>query len=100
MDDCCGCSGDLSGAYTFDDTAPSIEDGCPTTFEPGCYGPDYDSGGLDVFDGLATGGCWMLYAADGATYDIGTVTGFTVYVLYESTPVDETTWGLVKALYR
>ena len=49
-EDCCGCSGDLAGWYGFDDTAASIEDQCITTFPPGCYGQDYDSTGLDVFD--------------------------------------------------
>lgn len=99
-DGCCGCSGELNGLYLFDDTVPSIEDVCPTTFDPGCYGPDFDSVGLDVFDGLPSGGCWMLWAADGADWDEGGVCQWTAYVLYEGTPVEHSSWGSMKALYR
>ena len=99
-DGCCGCSGDLSGWYGFDDTAASIEDICPIVFDPGCYGPDYDSVGLDVFDGLASGGCFWLWAADGAGGDATQIFEWEVYVLTEFTPVEDMTWTNVKALYR
>ena len=99
-DGCCGCSGDLNGWYTFDDTAPSIEDECLAGFPPGCYGPDYKSVGLDVFNGLPSGGCWMLWVADGAGGDLTTVHDWAAYVLYESTPVEHASWGTIKALYR
>lgn len=80
-DGCCGCSGDLAGWYGFDDTVASIEDVCPTSFTPGCYGPDYDSAGLDVFDGMPSGGCFYLFVADGACADVGTVSDWEVYLL-------------------
>jgi hypothetical protein len=99
-EDCCGCSGNLLGWYGFDDTAASIEDICPTDFAPGCYGPDYDSSGLDVFNGYGSGGCFWLFCADGAGGDATSIGGWEVYVLTEFTPVEETTWSLVKALYR
>ena len=99
-EDCCGCSGNLSGWYGFDDTAASIEDFCPSVFDPGCYGPDYDSTGLDVFDGLPSGGCWWLWCADGAGGDVTQIFEWEVYVLTEITPVEAATWSNVKALYR
>jgi subtilisin-like proprotein convertase family protein len=87
QDDCCGCSGDLvRGWYGFDDTVASIEDECPSVFTPFCYGPDYDSVGLDVFDGLPSGGCFYLYVSDGACADIGTVHDWSVYLLTEDEP--------------
>jgi hypothetical protein len=99
-EDCCGCSGDLNGWYGFDDAAASIEDICPSVFAPGCYGPDYDSSGLSVFDGYNAGGCFWLFCADGAGGDATSISGWEVYVLTEFTPVEEATWSLVKALYR
>ena len=99
-DGCCGCSGNLAGWYGFDDTAASIEDDCPSAFAPGCYGPDYDSSGLDVFDGYASGGCFLLFCADGAAGDATSIGGWEVYVLTQITPVEASTWAMVKALYR
>ncbi|MFH1864247.1 MAG: hypothetical protein ABIK85_00055 [Candidatus Eisenbacteria bacterium] len=99
-DGCCGCSGNLSGWYGFDDTSASIEDLCPSVFAPGCYGPDYDSSGLDVFDDYASGGCFWLFCADGAGGDATSIGGWEVYVLTAITPVEESTWGMVKAMYR
>jgi hypothetical protein len=99
-DDCCGCSGNLLGWYGFDDTAPSIEDQCPSSFPNGCYGPDYDSSGLGVFIGSATGGDFYLFCADGAGGDATSIGGWNVFVLTELTPVEESSWGHVKALYR
>jgi hypothetical protein len=99
-EDCCGCSGNLDGWYGFDDTAPSIEDECPSVFPIGCYGPDYDSSGLGVFVGQATGGDFYLFCADGAGGDATEIFAWNVYVLTEVTPVEESSWGHVKALYR
>jgi hypothetical protein len=99
-DGCCGCSGNLLGWYGFDDTAASIEDQCPTQFPEGCYGPDYDSSGLGVFAGYATGGDFYLFCADGAAGDATSIGGWNVYLLTELTPVEEASWGHVKALYR
>ncbi len=99
-DGCCGCGGDLAGWYGFDDTEASIEDICPSAFAEGCYGPDYDSSGLVVFDGLPTGGCFYAFIADGAGADPTTFNGFEVYVLSDVTPVEGATWGQVKGLYR
>ena len=79
--DCCGCGGDLFGWYGFDDDADSIEDECVGPFPPGCYGPDYDSVGLDVFNGVALGGCFWLRVTDGAAYDTGEVREWEVHVL-------------------
>ncbi len=104
QDGCCGCPGDLDGWYGFDtddaDTNTiSIEDICPGFFDPGCYAPDYDSSGLDVFDGYACGGCFWLFCADGAIGDDTAIGGWEVYLLPGS-PVEASTWTTVKALYR
>jgi len=99
-DGCCGCSGDLSGWYGFDETAASIEDICPTLFPNGCYGPDYDSSGLHVLNDWPSGGCFWLFCADGAGGDATSIAEWEVYVLTEITPVEESTWTMVKALYR
>jgi len=103
-DTCCGYEGCLDGWYSFDDTAPvSIED-FPSGFIPNdCYAPDYDSvaaGGLSVFDGLPSGGCFWLWGADGAAADEGSVSVWEVSVLYEDAPVERSSWGVVKALFR
>jgi hypothetical protein len=99
-DGCCGCSGDLGGLYLFSDVAPSIENSCPTFFAPDCYGPDFDSSGLDVFDGMPQPGCWWLFAADGAGGDLYTVGEWSVHTLLETgTPTESTTWGQIKARY-
>jgi hypothetical protein len=82
-DGCCGCSGDFDDVYSFDDTAASIEDICPALFEGGCYGPDYDSIGLDVFDGLETGGCFSLHVIDGAAGDEGLIYSYEICILRE-----------------
>jgi hypothetical protein len=87
--DCCGCSGDLEGWYGFSDTESSIEDVCETSIPAVCYGPDYDSVGLDVFDGLPTGGCFWLHAIDGAGGDLGTVFAWEVCILGEPIPPAE-----------
>ena len=80
-DGCCGCEGHLVDWYGFDDDAPSIEDECVSVFVPGCYGPDDDSIGLGVFDGIATGGCFWLHVSDGAGGDVGAVHAWRVCVL-------------------
>jgi len=99
-EDCCGCSGNLLGWYGFDDTAASIEDDCPSLFAPGCYGPDYDSSGLHPIYGWPSGGCFWLFCADGAGGDATEIFEWEVYVLTEMTPVEESTWTMVKALFR
>jgi subtilisin-like proprotein convertase family protein len=81
-----GCSGDLSGWYGFDDAQSSIEDVCEDPMPAVCYGPDYDSIGLDVFDGLPTGGCFWLWAADMAGADVGTIYAWEVCILGEPIP--------------
>jgi hypothetical protein len=99
-DGCCGCSGDLNGWYGFDETAASIEDECPLVFAPGCYGPDYDSSGLHPIYGWPSGGCFWLFCADAAGGDVTQIFEWEVYVLTEMTPVEESTWTMVKALFR
>ncbi len=99
-DGCCGCSGNLLGWYGFDDTAASIEDVCPVDFPEGCYGPDYDAVGLDVFDGLSTGGCFYLFVADAAGGDPTTLLDWEIYALCGGSSVEDTSWGKVKAQYR
>ncbi len=99
-DGCCGCSGDLNGWYGFDETAASIEDLCPSVFAPGCYGPDYDSSGLHPIYGWPSGGCFWLFCADAAAGDVTQIFEWEVYVLTEMTPVEESTWTMVKALFR
>ena len=88
-DGCCGCSGNLLGEYQFDDTEASIEDGCASNLVPGCYGPDYDSSGLGIFDGRDSGGCFWLFVADGAGGDVGFIDYWYVDVLTGDTPVTE-----------
>jgi len=83
FEDCCGCGGQFDGVYAFNDAVASIEDDCGWFFESGCYGPDYDSDGLDLFDGLETGGCFWLHAIDGAEYDDGVVREWEVSILGE-----------------
>jgi hypothetical protein len=84
-----GCSADLEGWYGFDDAHASIEDDCVTPVPATCYGPDYDSVGLDVFNGLPTGGCFWLHAIDMAGGDEGTVYAWEVCVLGEPIPPAE-----------
>jgi hypothetical protein len=98
--DCCGCGGNLDGWYAFDDDADSFEDLCPDDFEPGCYGPDLDSVGLEVFDYATSGGCFWLFVSDGAGQDTGEIIEWVVNVRYENTPVEGKSWGGVKALFR
>jgi hypothetical protein len=102
LDGCCGCSGNLQGIYLFDDAAPSIEAiACPGTFLPGCYGPDADSPGLDVFDNLESGGCFWLKVVDGSCLDLGTVNAWAVYLhTQDISPVEASTWSRIKAGYR
>jgi hypothetical protein len=84
-DACCGCGGEFDGVYEFDDVAASVEDECGSFFAAGCYGPDYDSPGLGLFDGLNTGGCFWLHAIDAAAGDEGTIYSWEVRILGEPT---------------
>ncbi len=100
VDNCCGCSGNLSGMYMFDDDESSIENVCPTTFAPGCYGPDFDGNMLSAFDGLPKGGCFWFLLQDGAGGDTGTVSAISVHLLNEGgTPTEKTSWSQIKAIY-
>jgi hypothetical protein len=101
LDGCCGCSGNLQGIYLFDDAETSIEAlTCPATFLPGCYGPDADSPGLDVFDDLVSGGCFWLHVVDASCLDLGSVDSWAVYLHTQVSPVEASTWSRIKAGYR
>lgn len=100
IEGCCGCSGDLAGDYAFQDGEPSIEDDCPSTFAPGCYGPDYDGNPLAVFSGLPKGGDFYYWIVDGGCGDSGTVTKVGVHTLNDGgTPVEQTSWSEIKSQY-
>ena len=100
-DGCCGYEAYYDGWYVFDDAAATSVEEFATGFIPnGCYGPDYDSSGLAVFDGMATGGCFWLWAADGASSDVGSVSVWQLSLLLEETPVVGMSWGSVKGLWR
>jgi hypothetical protein len=100
-DGCCGHEAWLDGWFTFDDAAStSIEEFPVGEIPTDCYAPDYDSVGLSVFDGLPSGGCFWLWGADGALSDQGEVPFWEVSLLYEDTPVERSSWGSVKGIYR
>jgi hypothetical protein len=101
---CCGCSGDIAGSYFFSDSAGDAlgETDCPSFIPAGCYSAAVDSPApFAVFDGLAKGGCFWLEGTDGAGGDIAVFRGWTVYAANGGggTPVENTTWGALKATY-
>lgn len=101
LEGCCGCGGDLAGEYAFQDGEPSIEDDCPSTFAPGCYGPDHDGNPLAAFSGLPKGGDFYFWFVDGGCGDLGVVSEVGIHILNEggSTPVEQTSWSEIKSKY-
>ena len=105
-DGCCGCSGDAGGTYRWDDTAPNPPLGeganCFSFHAAGCYqlAPETTST-LAAFNGLPAGGDWSLRVVDGAGGDVLDLPEWCVYSRAGGpTPVEEGSWGTVKALYR
>jgi len=101
-DGCCGCSASVGGTYLFsDDGALPLAEDC-VAVGPGCYSPAVDSPNpLAVFDGLEKGGCFELFAQDGACADTGAVSTFTVAVMNGGggTPTETTSWSGLKSSY-
>jgi len=99
-DGCCGCSAEIGGVYLFsDDGALPLAEDC-VAVEPGCYGVAVDSPNpLAVFDGQPKGGCFTLFAADGACADTGSVASWSVAVMNGGggTPTEATSWSALKA---
>lgn len=102
-----GCSGNLvaTNPYFFSDEGVNplgVGTGCTTNIAAGCYRQS-DIGGqrFDVWRGLPKGGCWYLVISDNAGADLGTVSGWAVYVRNQRpVSVENTSWGAVKNIYR
>ncbi len=84
LDGCCGCSGDMSGYYTFGDGGadPMGEVDCPASIPNGCYQPAIESSPATfaaAFNGLSSGGDFWLLINDGAGGDPTTLHSWGVY---------------------
>jgi len=102
IDDCCGCSGDAFGVYTFGDDGadPMGEVDCPAAIPNGCYMPAIESAGFAAtFAGATAGGHWYLEILDGAAGDETYLNGFGVYVCCGTTASESTTWDQIKTVY-
>lgn len=104
-DECCGCSGDLNGIYTFSDSGTEAlgDPTCPSTFPTGnCYLPAPESANpFAVFDGEATGGCFYLLVGDAAAGDDTTLRNWKVWVKCSGpVPNEPNSWGEIKSIYR
>ncbi len=106
-DGCCGCSGNLVGIYHFVEPRTGIdplgEPVCPGDFPPGCYAeaPDTEVSFGAMDSGSYFGGCFTLFAADGACADTGTIHEWAVHVeLQHYVPARPTTWSRLKSRYR
>jgi hypothetical protein len=97
-----GCSDDLAGTYRFsDDGAGDLGAACGAgVFPAGCYAPS-PGGSLSVFDGLAKGGCFTVYAEDNAAGDTGSVGAVVIWTLNDGggTPTESVSWGDVKSRF-
>ncbi len=101
-DDCCGCSGNLAGVYTFgDDGAAALgEVDCPGDFTPGCFMPAIESLSFaDVFTGMLGGGDFYIEIGDGAGGDATTLANWGVYICSDATATEEATWSSVKSVF-
>ncbi len=102
-DGCCGCSGDISGIYTFGDdgAAPLGDPDCPSAIDPGCYmaAPESPMGFAATFSGLAGGGDFYLEMGDGAGGDITYLHGWGVYVCVDATATESSAFSSIKSLY-
>ena len=78
---CCGCSDDIAGLYSFDDTSTGVVLGDPYSscyggsVAPGCYRPVTP---LSAFASEDAGGCWYLIGQDGACGDLFYVNSWTL----------------------
>lgn len=82
---CCGCIADLAGNLWWSSgAATSVDQVCGSgTIATGCYHPDPESTGLEVFNGDSIAGDWYLLYSDGAGGDAGTLNGWSVAILDE-----------------
>jgi hypothetical protein len=105
-DGCCGCGGDATGTFRWDDTAPNAPLGeganCFTNHAPGCYQLAVETTSTFAgFNGLPAGGDWTLRIVDGAGGDLLNLPQWCVYSSAGGpTPTQEASWGEVKSLYR
>ncbi len=101
LEDCCGCSGNVVGVFTFGDDAaePLGEYDCPGDFVPGCFLPAIESpaGFADTFAGAAAGGDFWLEIGDGAGGDTTYFNAWGVYVCCGTTASENTNWGQIKS---
>jgi len=102
VDGCCGCSGEIGGLYLFsDDAALPLAEDCAALLA-GCYTTAIDSENpLAVFDGLDKGGCFELFATDGACADTGSIASWSVAVANGggTVPTENVSWGSIKSAY-
>ncbi|UCG51596.1 MAG: hypothetical protein JSW58_15645 [Candidatus Latescibacterota bacterium] len=104
-----GCDADLHcehPIYFGDNAIQTIE--CGTlTMCPGCFPEgEVPSGGyqpdepLSAFRGQPLGGQWQLFVSDNAQGDTGKLCSVRLIGICEiSVPVEQSTWGMIKALY-
>ena len=94
-----GCSDPLDGDYRFSDDGTSlVSEDCGSGTQPsGCYAP-YEA--LSAFEGMAKGGCFRLVASDNASFDVGLVGAWTVWLASSAqTPTLPVSWGRIKASF-
>ena len=68
----------------------------------GCYKQsDQGGGSFSTWRGLPKGGCWYLTVSDNAAADLGSISGWAIFVRNQR-PVSatEASWGEVKGIYR
>lgn len=103
LEDCCGCSGDLAGLYTFGDDGadPLGEYDCPGAIPTGCYQPAIESpaGFAATFGGATAGGDFYVEIGDGAAGDATAFHYFSVWVCCGTTEAGESSWSQVKVEY-
>ncbi len=99
-----GSSKDFSCSNTllFSDSAASDVGGGQSPVPAACYKPTGNGADpLNMFIGLASGGCWSLNVADRSVEDLGSVCGWGVHTRNQQiVPVRVVSWGSLKTRYR